>query len=164
MKDSASSRKNRSIYRTAVFLSFILQTSVALLIGCKSNRTGPPELVADKIACKKCNMLLSETRYAAAFEDAEGNAQIFDDIGCMLSTLQSIEKMPKQIWVRDFKTDTWTDAHTAYFVSSEKFSTPMNYGFVAVAHSTDADELAKSNDGKIVTGFDTLIKVFQGIS
>jgi copper chaperone NosL len=158
------SMKPRSIYRSVILLSFILQTSVALLLGCKATRTGPPELVADKIACNKCNMLLSETRFAAAFEDKDGNAQVFDDIGCMLGVLRSLPKLPEHIWVRDYRQDLWIEANTATFVSSQKLGTPMNYGFVALANAQDADELARANDGKVLAGFDTLMKEFRGIS
>ena len=167
MKNTNPSLKRQ--YHTSMWvLSFILQTSVVFLAlgfwGCKANRTGPPELVADKIACKQCNMLLSETRFAAAYEDADGNTQVFDDIGCMLNTLRNAQKLPENIWVRDYKQDTWLEANAATFVSSKRLGTPMNYGFVALSNVKDADELAKTSDGKVLAGFDTLIKEFRGIS
>jgi copper chaperone NosL len=156
--------RDRSVKWSVIFLSFILQTSVAFFAGCRSNRTGPPELVADKIACKKCNMLLSETRFAAAYEETTGNAQVFDDIGCMLSALRNVQKLPEHIWVRDYKRDMWIEANAATFVASQKLGTPMNYGFVALRNVNDADDIAKTHDGKVLAGFDALIKEFRGIS
>src|ERR1043165_497770 len=133
MKDTDNCMKKTSINKFAIFLSFILQTSVALVFGgCKQSTIEPPELVADKIACKTCNMLVSETKFAAAFEDSDGNMQIFDDIGCMLTVLRSKQKLPEHIWVRDYRQDEWIEANAATFVSSQKLGTTQNYRFVAL--------------------------------
>lgn len=156
----------RSNHASVFFVSFILQTSIWLLLvtGCSGSKAGPPELVADKIACAKCNMLLSETRFAAAFQLSDGQTRVFDDVGCMLGQLRTMPKLPDHIWVRDYEHDTWLDARAAIFVASQQFGTPMNYGFIALGSAQAADELARSHNGKVLAGFDTLILEFRGIS
>jgi nitrous oxide reductase accessory protein NosL len=165
MKDKESSVQKRRMYLSIFILSFILQTSMAvmLIVGCQQSQVAPPALIADKAACQKCNMLISETNFASAFIDAEGKMQI-DDIGCMLGVLRSYPKQPEHIWVRDYKQDTWISATDAFFISSPQLGTPMNYGFVALESANDVQELVHAKGGTVINGFDTLLKEFREMS
>ncbi|MDP4198641.1 MAG: nitrous oxide reductase accessory protein NosL [Bacteroidota bacterium] len=131
----------------------------AFVMGCAGGTATPPELVADRSSCHKCQMLISDTRYAAAIND--GEIRTFDDIGCMLSAITSMKQEPANVWVRDFNKNTWLDARKASYVFAAKLGTPMNYGFVAVVSRTEAQSLATRVAGQPIDSWGQLRQQFK---
>lgn len=148
-------------YLSRLSLSLIL---MATIIGC-TRSTEAPELVPDRSACSTCNMLISETEYAAAFSmgDAHGDAsiEVFDDIGCMLQRIQTASSQPTHVWVRDLTTDRWIDGATAAFVHTTKIRTPMSFGYVAYAGQTEADASAERHTGTVIQGWKAVMNHYS---
>ena len=103
--------------------------------------------------------MVHDLRYAAAFND--GNERIFDDIGCMLSTVTAEGHEPKAMWVMDYQRYAWLDAHHAVFVYAPKLGTPRNYGFIAIGSIEAAQRLARSTDGQVLDGWDQVVAFFK---
>ena len=106
--------------------------AAVLAAGCSAKADGPPEIQIDRTACAHCTMLVSDERYAAAYENAAGEARVFDDIGCMREALKS-EASPASVrfWYHDVKTGEWIRGEEAAFETSNRFKTPMGSGIVA---------------------------------
>jgi copper chaperone NosL len=100
-------------------------------------------------------MLVSELAFAAAVREEGGEAQVYDDIICLLEdrTLPGGE----HIWVHDFETLEWIDADTAVFVRSDAVSTPMGGGIVAFSDRRAAVRFADSSGGEVLDTLERLV-------
>lgn len=123
--------------RTSLLGGLLLSWALA----CGSGpATGPVEPHWNRDVCERCNMALSDRRYAAQLRDAEGQVHFFDDIGCAL--LWSDEQLggearPSEFWVRDRSGQRWIDAFRARYRPGEQ--TPMDFGFGAVEEAMPGD-------------------------
>ncbi|MDZ7657489.1 MAG: protein NosL [Sulfurimicrobium sp.] len=115
-------------------------TTAALLLGLlaachQEPKTGPVEVKWDRDTCVRCNMALSDKRYAAQVRGGPKHlAYKFDDFGCVIFWLKDkpwANDPATEIWVMDMRSDSWIDARKAYYVPNKM--TPMAYGFGAVA-------------------------------
>lgn len=115
---------------------------IALLAtACGTSAGEPPELRVDRTACDHCSMLISDTRYAAAYRLA-GETRVFDDVGCLLAELREEPRADAaRVWFRDFEEDRWISASAARFVRVS-FHTPMGGGIVAVEGTGRAGRFA----------------------
>lgn len=107
-----------------------------LLAACQQeSRTGPVEVKWDRDTCVRCNMALSDKRYAAQVRGGpKHQAYKFDDFGCVVFWLNDkpwANAPATEIWVMDMRSGKWIDARKAYYVPNKM--TPMAYGFGAVA-------------------------------
>jgi copper chaperone NosL len=128
---------------------------IAMLAGC-SKQDDLPTVIADRTVCSNCKMLVSETLHATAFKVGD-DYRIFDDLGCMLATLQSEPTLnPTKVLVQDQLAGKWLDASATYFVRSPKFKTPMGYGYLSFETKQHADEASRKVDGKILNGLSEL--------
>lgn len=106
------------------------------LVGCsREPKTGPVEVKWDRDTCVRCNMALSDKRYAAQVRGGpKHQAFKFDDFGCVVFWLRDkpwADDPATEIWVMDLRSGQWIDARKAFYVPNKM--TPMAYGFGAVA-------------------------------
>jgi copper chaperone NosL len=112
-------------------------------------------------------MLISETQYAAAFYNGQGDNDgyhIFDDIGCMVRGLRSARTEPQKVWVHDLPSTSWISADSATFVYSRAISTPMSYGYVAFRDAGTARAYAAEHSGHVIEGFEAVAKAMEEIA
>ncbi len=117
---------------------------LAPLAGCgrKDNwPEGMAEIKWDRDTCVRCNMVISDPRFAAQLRGGEKNTAFkFDDIGCLVFWLRDkaaqhawMAEPATRMWVAD-STDmrgaTWLDARRAHFLGGRL--SPMGYNFAAV--------------------------------
>lgn len=113
-----------------------LLLSLGMLAACSGEpKTGPVEVKWDRDTCVRCNMALSEKRFAVQVRGGpKHQAFKFDDVGCVFFWLKDkpwAEDPATEIWVMDIRSNQWIDARKAYYVPGKM--TPMAYGFGAVA-------------------------------
>lgn len=109
---------------------------LGVLAGChQEHNIGPVEVKWDRDTCARCNMALSDKRFAAQVRGGPKHmAYKFDDFGCAVFWLrdQSWANEPAtEIWVKDMRSDSWIDGRKAFYVANK--TTPMAYGYGAVA-------------------------------
>jgi copper chaperone NosL len=96
-------------------------------------------------------MTISEKRYAAQLIDGEGKAHKFDDIGCMVnSAKKNNQNQVRARFVMDYDKQEWIKAENAFYVRSNEFATPMNYGFVAFKTQAGANAAAAKYRGTLL--------------
>ena len=112
-------------------LRLILLAAV-LTAGCSAKAGGPPVIQVDRTACAHCTMLVSDERFAAAYETPAGEARVFDDIGCLREAMKAEPSHAAlRVWYHDFETGEWMPGEDASFETSPRFKTPMGSGIVA---------------------------------
>ncbi len=121
---------------------FSLIGGAAWLAGCgeKDPGHGPAKIHWDRDTCVRCNMIISDRKYAAQIRGGDagtGKRKVykFDDIGCALFWLKEqdipwADAADTEIWVTDYKTGDWLDARSAHYITGK--TTPMLYGFGAL--------------------------------
>ncbi|MDT3737078.1 MAG: nitrous oxide reductase accessory protein NosL [Denitratisoma sp.] len=102
---------------------------------------GMAEIKWDRDTCVRCNMVISDPRFAAQMRGGEKNAAFkFDDVGCLVFWLRDkaaqypwMAEPATRMWVAD-STDmsgtTWLDARQAHYLGGRL--SPMGYNFAAV--------------------------------
>ena len=94
-------------------------------------------------------MLISEPRYAAAYQVAGAAPRVFDDIGCLLQNLPAEAGSHTDVtfW---FQGDHggWIDGADATFVASPEIRTPMGGGIIAFRDGAAADRAAAAHRGE----------------
>jgi copper chaperone NosL len=116
----------------------LLAVASLFLSACGPAASGPPPITLDETACDHCGMLVSDLAFAAAYRNEEGEARVFDDIGCLLRELPS----PARVFVHDYETSEWLDGESAFFVRPESIQTPMGGGIVAFSSRESAERHA----------------------
>ena len=111
----------------------------------------PPEVALGQDLCDRCNMIISEARFASAYVTADGAVRRFDDIGDMLLYHADQGEEVASFWVHDYRTGEWMRAESAYYVMSEDIQTPMGHGIVALSTREEAEALAGDAGGMVMT-------------
>lgn len=124
--------KRRHFFRHTALRVFI-PLAALMLTGCFENdpNSGPVEVVWDHDVCERCNMVLSNPRYAAQLREASGQAHKYDDFGDAVLDLKAHgwDEETIEFWVTDFKTGLWINAFKARYVPGQ--TTPMGFGLGA---------------------------------
>ena len=106
--------------------------AAVLTAGCSARAGGPPVIQVDRTACAHCTMLVSDERFAAAYETPAGEARVFDDIACMHEAAKAEKSAAAlRFWYHDIETGEWMRGEDAQLVKSDRFKTPMGGGIVA---------------------------------
>lgn len=127
--------------------ALLLSPIAAMLAACGKSADWPQgmaEIKWDRDTCVRCNMVISDRRFAAELVGGEKNTAFrFDDIGCLVFWLRDkaaqhpwMAEAATRLWVADAagKPGTpprWLDARQAHFVGGR--ASPMGYNYAAVA-------------------------------
>jgi len=133
------------VIRRRTFLRFAAGGAFAAALGaCGKQDSWPEGMVEikwDRDTCVRCNMVISDPRFAAQLRGGDKNTAFkFDDIGCLVFWLRGkaaqhawMAEPATRMWVAD-STDmrgaTWLDAHRAHYLGGRL--SPMGYNFAAV--------------------------------
>jgi hypothetical protein len=115
------------------------------LSGCGKGSAWPEgmtEIKWDRDTCVRCNMVISDRRFAAQMKGGPKSTVFkFDDIGCVSFWLRDkardypwMTEAATRLWVADAANQgdrmTWHDAKTAQYIGK---TSPMGYNYAAVA-------------------------------
>ena len=125
----------------AAAAGFVLTPLSALLSACgrASMPEGMVEIKWDRDTCVRCNMALSDRRFAAQARGGPKDANFkFDDIGCAMFWLKEQawgSDAATRLWVADVASRgeavQWLDAKKAWYVGGK--TSPMGYNYGATA-------------------------------
>lgn len=136
---------------------------IALLASaCAGSRDDLPEIVVDRSACSHCGMLISELRFASAYRAGDGEAKLFDEIGCMVAAARQETSEAMKFWFRDADDGGWIEGGGAVFVSSPSIRTPMGGGVLAFRTGAAADAAASRYAGRVVRSLPELMALKGG--
>jgi copper chaperone NosL len=127
---------------------------------CGGTADGPPAIVVDRTACSHCRMLISEPLYAAAYQAADGEKRVFDDLGCLRRAARA-EHGSLRVWVHDAASGAWIDGRAAVFVSSAAIRTPMGGGLLAYRNREDADRAAAKHAGQVIRSLSAVLQATE---
>lgn len=123
---------------------FLLLSGGLLLAACGKKGHWPEgmaEIKWDRDTCVRCNMVISDPRFAAQMRGGEKDTVFkFDDIGCLVFWLRDraaqypwMTEPATRMWVadsNDMSGATWLDPRTAHYLGGRL--SPMGYNFAAV--------------------------------
>jgi hypothetical protein len=127
--------------RHFLFLSGGVLLAPLAACGKKGNwPEGMDEIKWDRDTCVRCNMVISDPRFAAELRGGEKNTAFkFDDIGCLVFWLRDkaaqfpwMAAADARMWVADaadMSGATWLDARQAHYLGGRL--SPMGYNFAA---------------------------------
>jgi len=121
-----------------------------IAISCNSKEDTLPHIRYGQETCDRCRMIISEKRFAAAYQTDENVMRKFDDLGCAVIHRTERGERIKQFWAYDYEETAWLDTAQVFFVRSAELLTPMGYGIVAVKTKIEARRLAEKTKGQIV--------------
>jgi copper chaperone NosL len=137
--------------------------AVALLLaaGCGGASAWPPppaQVHLGEDACAFCRMIVSDARFAAQAQTrTAAGAQVFDDLGCLITSSKSAPLDPQGIYVRQFDGDAWVRGDQAVVVRAEDISSPMGSGLAVFATRTAAESEAARHPGATVEELAALV-------
>lgn len=131
----------------------LLLVGMLVIAGCgeEARADQPPDIDYGRDVCSRCNMIISEERYAGGIVDEDGEALIFDDIGEMIFVIQEEGLQERRVWVHDADSLEWLDGTSAFYVASMDVVTPMGSGITAFEAEEDATAFAEANAGDVLT-------------
>ncbi len=132
------------------------------ITACKDKiDTGPHAVLYGEEACHRCGMIISDKRFAAELITDKGEAQKYDDIGCMIDDLKDAEKRGGSrlaVYVNDYNTGEWLDAGKAFYLQNGELKSPMGYNIAAFGSAEEMNASALRENGKELGGLGDLIK------
>jgi len=135
-------------------LTLITILVFACLGGCSRNEgTAPPKVHYGEDVCALCAMIVSDERFAAAIvapADGERFVALYDDIGDMLVHDEAMSRTGAVMWVHDFDTSEWINAHDAHYCAQSALVTPMASGIAAFTTREAAQRVATEYSGTVV--------------
>ena len=123
----------------------IVITLVFFIFSCNSE-TGfePSTIYYGEDICERCKMIISESDFAAQFFLSNHKVQKFDDLGCMLHSLndyKDTERVVSMIYTKDYISKKWIDGKRAYYVLNKDINTPMGHGIIAFKNEDEARKI-----------------------
>jgi len=139
-------------------------TAVFLLVACGGSRNleETPTILYGEDVCEECSMIISETRYAAAYVLVDGTVRRFDDMGDMLAYDSKHQEDVHVYWVHDYNSEDWIMAKHAFFVLNNEAQTPMGWGLLAFSADTAAKHYMAVNGGTATAWLDLQTAVAAG--
>lgn len=124
-----------------------------VLVACgPQGPTGePPEIVYGRDVCDACGMIIDEARFAASYVTTTGEVRKFESIEDMLTYHREHQEKVHLFWVHDYEGEAWVRADEAFFVQSDMLQTPMGGGLIAAATEPQAQALALTWHGDVLT-------------
>ena len=138
-------------------MRLVILCAALITAACGSKADGPPEIVVDRTACAHCTMLISEPRYAAAYQAPGAEAKVFDDIACLLQAAGAETATGLRFWFHDGNDGAWIDGEAATFVASPEFRTPMGGGVIAYRDPAAATQAAGRFRGEVIGSLPQLL-------
>ncbi|RPI21927.1 MAG: hypothetical protein EHM61_23555 [Acidobacteria bacterium] len=133
--------------RTDRLVPPLLLAGVMLALGGCSSGLEPVDIFPDDM-CSACKMAISDKRFAGEIL-WQGTARKFDDLGCMVRTIQKGGDRHSG-FVVDFGSREWVNAKEAYYVRSTEISTPMRSGLIAFKDREAAQQAASKYAGQVL--------------
>lgn len=120
--------------------------------GDEARADEPPKIEYGRDTCDRCNMIISEERYASGLVNEDADKLIFDDIGEMIAFIQDDPGTYDawRVWVHDYDTIEWIDGESAFYVHGTDVITPMAMGVLAFETEEAATTFAAENSGSVV--------------
>lgn len=129
------------------FLGLFALTPIAAALAACGDKGDWPEgmhpVKWDRDTCVRCNMVISDRRFAAEMRGGEKNTVFkFDDIGCLVFWLRDkaaqfpwMSEPATRLWVAEYSGDAgapvrWLDPRAAHFIAGR--ISPMGYNMAAV--------------------------------
>jgi copper chaperone NosL len=147
--------------RRSLWLVFFV---VLIMAACQpaEDASGPPEIRYGEDVCDRCNMLISEPRFATAYATDAAEVRRFDDVGCLFLHAQEEVETVASYWVHDFHSEEWLDAEQATFVHNPDLVSPMGWGIAAFAAAEDAEAYQAGEGGTVLTFADLQAGIESG--
>lgn len=123
---------------------------VGFLVGCSSS-TPQPVPIEPEDMCSYCRMAISSKQFAAEIIMQDEKIYKFDDAGCLLNFLDAKNPKFTALYVTDFNSVSWIPAESAFYVSTQKVSTPMSGGLLAFKLQNDASDAANKYEGQLLS-------------
>lgn len=117
----------------------------------------PPTIHYSRDTCLRCEMIISEARFASGLVAPSGNQRIFDDAGEMIEVIQQEGLNGQRVWVHDYQTSAWLDGTKAFYVAPQDVVTPMGSGLVAFGTRSAAEPFAQVHPATVMT-WDEVLK------
>jgi len=117
-----------------------------------ANAEGPPDINYGRDICVQCGMIINEAKFATAYEVADGEDLIFDDIGGMVLHLRGTgdEIDADSAWVHDFETEEWVVASQAFFVPTLSVTSPMGHSILTFSDEERAQTFADEAGADVI--------------
>jgi copper chaperone NosL len=140
----------------AVLAAGVLSAILAATAGCGGAEAGPPRIALDHSTCDGCGMLISDPGFAAGWRNGDRTA-VFDDIGCLLASLDrdQASSPTAEVWVMDAE-QRWLPASDVVYVVSDRLETPMAGHIQAFSDRAEAERAAATAAGVLVRDFEGL--------
>lgn len=121
------------------------------LISCGSNEPKPIKLNVD--SCDFCKMTIANGKFGAELITQKGRYYKFDDLACMVQFAKSNTVVPYQsFFVNDYlKDNTLISVESAFFIKSDKISSPMRGNMAAFSTAAQQSEYAKKLAAQTLT-------------
>jgi copper chaperone NosL len=147
---------HRSSFHLGIALTLWLVTLLTACGGSANAEPTPPTIHYGEDMCQMCGMIISDERRAAAYVTRSGESFIFDDTGEMVKHHLQNPTEVAVFFVHDYEAKSWIRGETAYYILSDKITTPMLSGLVASASKEKAQSLAAESTGQVMT-FDEVL-------
>lgn len=125
------------------------------LTGLGACHPGPAPFAYGKDICYTCKMGIIDPKFGAELITQKGKLYKFDDVICLNQYVKSgatEEKDIRQLVVVNFeKENDFLDIHTARFLVSPDFKSPMGSHAAAFTTKENAEKLNTENKGQLLT-------------
>ena len=138
------------------FLNIFVLIGLFSLVGCGHHH--PVAFQAGDFQCEFCKMGIVDMRYKSEVISPKGKIFRFDSIECLLRWKQRHPQEVASAWVSDFfHPEQWLLLEKAYYLKSEKLSSPMGAFLSAYASPKDLQTAQKQFGGNAIT-FQSLVE------
>ncbi|HEX5166858.1 MAG TPA: nitrous oxide reductase accessory protein NosL [Thermomicrobiales bacterium] len=137
------------IARGFLLLAMLLAALTMTACGDEAKASDPPDLTVGESTCSRCHMIISDERFASGLTFEDGDPLLYDDLGEMITVIQTEDPHADYIWVHDYDSKEWIDATMAWYVDSAEIMAPMGSGLAVFETREAAEAFAATNDGTV---------------
>ena len=164
--DSSPVTRRSALHRlAAIALGVVVVPALATLDACAD--PNPRAIAYDRDECAWCRMTVSDTRYGAVQQNAQGKQSVFDSVECLAQATLALDGAAQaaastRSWVTDWQAPgTLVPASAARYLRSDGPGSPMGKGiraFASVAHA----EREQRRHGGVAMSWDEVLTLVGG--
>lgn len=158
----------RSLYCLATSMLLVALLAVipfgANLVAAGQNEPFAPRVIPDDATCGKCAMYPARyPQWQSQIVFTDGSMTPFDGCKCMFDFYFNMKKYDPthsaediaRIWVKDFNSGEWVEAHQAHYVIGGTMMGPMGKELIPFREKSSAEAFRQEHGGQL-SSFDAI--------
>jgi hypothetical protein len=134
----------------------LVAVALALLSSCRGEGPKVEPISYGEATCARCRSVINKAPFAAQSRYAGGQVKLFDDPGCLITSLGGEAEAPRHVFFHHHAAEKWIPGAEAWFAKTPQTRSPQKYDWAAFSDFAQAQDAVTSAGGGEILPFEQL--------